>query len=108
VAASDLRKGPSWGQSGRDGDAQQVEHVRQLGLHRPAAPAGAPSEPEVGREEGGARRRDQQREPGTAGRRREHDQRACQTGERSTGLDGRDVVDRRVEPGGRDALAEAA
>ena len=54
VAAPDLGERARRRQAGGDGDAQQVEHVRQLALDRAAAAAGAPAEPDVGREEAGA------------------------------------------------------
>ena len=82
VAPADLGQRACRGQARRDGDAQQVEHVGELGLHRAAAAAGAAAEPHVGREEAGGGRGREQHDAGPAGRRGEQDQRAGQAGER--------------------------
>ncbi len=110
VAAADLGEGARRRQAGLDGDAQQVEHVRQLGGHRGRPATGAPAQPQVGGEEaGGGRHRDgreaqaaRQRRGGTGGRQ--------ERGQRRAGLDGHDVArrDARRKAGGRDAGREAA
>ena len=51
VAAADLSERAAGGQAGLDGDAQQLEDVRELVLHPGAPPAGAPQQPGVGGEE---------------------------------------------------------
>ena len=47
MAAPDLGERAPRRQPGRDRDAQQVEHVGQLGLDRGAARAGAAAQPQV-------------------------------------------------------------
>ena len=74
VAAADLGQRAREGEPGLDRDAQQVQHVGELGLHPRAAPARAPAQPGVGREEAGAGAASSERRPeppGRGGRERE-------------------------------------
>ena len=91
-----------------DRHAQEVEHVGELARHhRRAAPRSLP-QPDVGRQEARRRRSDQQQDagpPGRTGQQREADR---QPGERRAGLDGHDVISRRLEAGGGDAVVEPA
>ena len=97
VATADLGERAAGGQARGDGDAQQVEDVRELRLHRdPPAPRAA-AEPDVGREERAGGRERAARRPEPAGQVGGERQRGQQRDERSPGLDRHHVTGRRVD-----------
>jgi len=102
MTAADLGQRAPRGEPGRDRDAQQVEHVGDLGLDRAPACTGAPAQVQIGREEAGRGRGEQQREPEPAGRIRGEDGARREPGRRRAGLDRHHVAGGNVEAGSPD------
>ena len=97
VATADLGERAAGGQARGDGDAQQVEDVRELRLHgEPPAPRPA-AEPDVGREERAGGRERAAGRPEPAGQVGGERQRRQQRDERSAGLDRHHVTGQRVD-----------
>src|SRR3954468_19174795 len=102
MAAADLGERASRREARGDGDAEEIEHVGQLGVDRPAPLFGPSSEPELRRQEPGRGSEEQDRGPepaGCGGDERERDQAAH---ERQARLRGDDIGHRHVESGGGD------
>src|SRR3954469_4477948 len=107
MAAADLGERAPRREAGGDRDAQEIEHVGQVGVDLLAPRRGAPSEAELRGQEPGRGSEEQDRgpqPPRRGGHERERDQAAH---ERQARLRGDDIGHRHVEAGGGDPGVQA-